>query len=173
MDFSGDNNNNMFSGNKDSYQGNGGSSMPSMSMKWHNFLIYFALWASCVLYAYNGIMALTGGHYGNSGEAQLVYLVFSGLKTLDVIVGLLYIGIGVFALYTRFSLAGFKRVGPGNLLKLYAAGCVVSVVYAIAVQSITDISIFDSSNVSSIVIAVAMIFANKQYYAKRSHMFVN
>ena len=147
-----------------------------MPMKWHNFLIYFSLWVSAVMNVRNGFMMFTGAHYGGENEARMVYNFFDGLKSVDVIMGLLFIGMAVFAIVTRFSLAKFKEKGPKLLLAVYALNAVLSLGYPLLASAVTGMALselMDSSAVGNIVGAVVMIFINKTYYDKRAHLFVN
>ena len=58
-----------------------------MPMNWHNFLIYFLLWANAVTMIGTGLMLLTGVHY--VGLADLVYDGFEALRSVDMFVALL------------------------------------------------------------------------------------
>ena len=147
---------------------------PELPMNWYKFLIYFGLFASGVLNVINGILMLTGGHY--NGAAEFVYSVFDGLQVLDILVGLMSIGCGAFAIYTRFRLSGFCKNGPAMLTYVYIAGAVVSVVYLFGLMLIMEeaFELVDiSSYIGSLAISVAMIFANKAYFDKRKHLFDN
>ncbi len=64
-------------------------------MKWHNFLVYFSLWAGAVL---NFVM----------GAACL----FEGAP----LYGLVLIGAAAYAIYSRFQLASFKKNAYKHLL---------------------------------------------------------
>ena len=50
----------------------------AMPMNWYKFLIYFALFASCVLNAIYGLGMLTGMVYGDA--SSLVYAFYGSLK---------------------------------------------------------------------------------------------
>lgn len=144
-------------------------------MKWFKFLIYFALFASCVLYVYNGITALTGSHY--DGMKDLVYRYFPGLKTADTLYGILCLALAAFAIYVRFQLAAFKANSPKLLNALYICGILAAVIYVIAVQIGTDGQIPLDDAISNItadaVVAIVMVGVNTVYFKKRQHMFVN
>ncbi|MBR6667159.1 MAG: hypothetical protein IKL25_02165 [Clostridia bacterium] len=144
---------------------------PDMPMKWHKFLIYFSLWAGGILNAVSGFNHLTGNVYGD--EAAMVYNYFESLKGVDMIYGLALIALGVFQIFTRFQLAGFKRNGPSILVISYVAVLAASVLYGVIVGGIIDVSLLDAINPTSIGISIAMIICNKVYYDKRAHMFVN
>lgn len=149
----------------------GGASV--LPMKWYKFLIYFSLFAAAVLNVANGVVLLNGSHY--QGYADLVYAMFEGLKTLDMIVGIASIACGVFAIYVRMRLSGFYANGPQMLTYFYIASLLVNVVYVIGATSVlpASIEINDGSTYISIAVSIAMIIANKAYFDKRKHLFVN
>ena len=147
---------------------------PSYPMKWHKFLIYFALWAGAILNVLSALTYLTGTVYSAQGvEAEQVYRVFGGLKGLDVLYGVLLIGLGVIQIFTRFQLAGFKRNGPSLLLVTYAAGLIVSLLYGVIGAGILGTSITETINPVSIGVTIGMIAANKGYYDKRKELFIH
>ena len=155
---------------------NGGSGIqPDMPMAWYKFLIYFALFAGAVINAISGIMYLTGSIYESTAgvPASLVYVFYGSLKIVDVIYGIAAIGLAVIAVLTRMKLAAYSADGPKLVLALYALGVIVSVVYALLVSMITKQNGFTGSVLISIVVSVIMIFANKAYFDKRAHLFVN
>lgn len=144
------------------------------SMKWHKFLVNFALWASAVLTLLSAFQMLTGSQYGTEDVIRRVYALYEGLKGADMIFGVLQIGLAVFLIYTRFQLAGFREGAPGKLLLSYGASLLVSVGYSLVVSSITHLSVAEvtSGNLAaSIAAGVAMIIVNRNYYQKRAHLF--
>ena len=147
---------------------------PMLEMKWYKFLIYFSLFASAVLNAITGLQMLTGAHYG--GAAEYVYSYFEGLKGLDILVGLLSIGIAALAVYTRIRLAGYFQNGPKMLLYLYASSAIINLVYIIGLNMVIGevAEMIDTITfISSTVVSAIMIFVNKSYFDKRAHLFVN
>ena len=144
------------------------------SMKWHNFLIYFALWAGAVLGAINGFSQITGSVYGD--KTELVYDTFPSLKGFDVLFGVIIIALAVYQIYTRFQLAGYKQDAPKKLTIVYAANFAISVLYLFIVSSATGVPISQLTSESfwgSLAGCVAMIVVNKKYYENRSALFVN
>jgi len=153
-----------------------------MPMKWHKFLIYFSLWASGISNILVGIMYLSGKWYdfvNGEGASSIVYNVIDGLKTVDIMYGMFAIALGVFAIFTRFQLAGFKATAPKMLTALYAGTAVISLIYFLAASSIIEkasggLADFDNSGMlASILGTVVGIVINTIYYKKRQHMFVN
>ena len=70
----------------------------SHPMKWFGFLIYFQLFASAAVNIIGGILNLTGAT-NDLGLLQTPLSVFS-------------IVMGLYAIFIRFSLAGYQRRGP-------------------------------------------------------------
>ena len=146
---------------------------PAKPMKWHNFLIYFSLWAGAVLSVISSITYFTGAHY--QGSASLVYSFYSGLRLIDLLMGLACVGLAVFGILTRFALAGYKAKGPRMLTICYAANAGASIVYLLLVSAVTGMAlseVMDSSTIGSLVGSIAMIFINNSYYGKRADLFV-
>lgn len=149
---------------------------PEQGMKWHKFIVYFAIWASAFISFVNGIRCLTGGHYGEYKE--MVYAFIPGLKAPDILYGLLALGAVAIAIVTGLSLLKFRANGPKllTILYIYSAGSsLLYLVWAGAVLSSkgADVSSVIGSVIGSLVGSVVMIFVNKAYYAKRAHLFVN
>jgi len=145
------------------------------SMKWFKFLIYFALFAGAVINFSNGISMLTGSQY--NGQADLVYATFDGLRTFDMIFGLLAMALAVFGIYTRFQLSGFRKNGPRVLVALYLAVAAYNVLYIIAAHAMLPETLVELTNFSGVygnlASNVVMAFVNNSYLKKRADLFVN
>ncbi|MBR5239177.1 MAG: hypothetical protein IKW04_01200, partial [Clostridia bacterium] len=143
-------------------------------MKWYKFLIYFSLFAAAVLNLSTGIQLLTGAHY--QGDAELVYEVFAGLKSVDMMMGIASIAFAVFALYTRFQLSGFRKNGPAVVVAFYAFSAVLNIAYLIGLNSVIPAEVIGQLNTSSffssIITSAVLVVANKVYFDKRKHLFV-
>ena len=151
-------------------------------MKWYKFLINFALFASAVLGVISAIGMLTGSVYGE--DKEVVYEVFSSIKTVDTIFAIIYIAAAVFYVYTRFALSGYKAIGPVLVMVVYAINGVLSLAYNLTVMSMIDkySKIISTSEyktslitnaVTTVVVSIIMIIANKIYFDKRKALFVN
>ena len=143
-------------------------------MKWHKFLIYFSLWVSALVTLSAAGQFFSGSHY--NGLADAVYAKYgSSLKTLDLLMGMASIFLAVWAIYTRFQLAGYKSVAPAKLMLLYAISLIVSVLYMIFACSISGLSFSAllEDSVGTLIGNGLMMFINKVYYDKRSVLFVN
>ncbi|MBE6571452.1 MAG: zinc ribbon domain-containing protein [Ruminococcaceae bacterium] len=141
-------------------------------MKWFKFLIYFGLFAGAVVNIVQGFLYLTGTIYdmtSGEGMSELVYSVFGGLKAVDIIFGIVLIALGIFGIYTRFRLSGYKSNAPTCVYILYGAVAATGLIYTIVVSSMLGEFIADS--VTSIVVSAIMISLNCIYFGKRKSLF--
>jgi hypothetical protein len=147
----------------------------TMPMGWFKFLIYFSLWAGAVLNLYNGIATATGLAYASAGgDADLVYLYYgNGLKVLDIIIGISFIALAGFQIYTRFRLARFRKDGPTWLYAIYIAALVLSIIHNAGFTMITGFNAFSTDTISNIIGNIVMLVINYFYFKKRRHLFVN
>ncbi len=152
------------------------NSANTMPMKWYKWLIYLILFLSALSNAVSAITVFTGSHYGSQENTAMVYAFFKNLKTIDMLYAIVLIVLAVIAIMTRMKLAGYKADGPKFLLILYAGSLISSVAYLVLVSSVCQLPLeqfIDSSTITSIVTQLAMIFINKTYFDKRSHLFTN
>ena len=142
------------------------------ALKWHKFLIYFALWAGAVLNALTGVRYITGAIY--DGDAAMVYNRFPGLKIPDVAMGVLCVALGAYMLFTRFQLAGYKRGAPNRMVSLYLINAGINLVYLLAASAATGLSVtqlIDNTFWTSVIGSAAFALINKNYYDKRAALF--
>lgn len=152
---------------------------PEMPMKWYKFVIFFQLFAMAVLHFISGLSALIGGHY--QGMADTVYEMLPQMLPVDVIYGLVLIGIAAFALVVRSKLANWKACGPRMYLILLSVNVVASLAYTIIVAAVLSGSELAASYtlndytslISGTVTSVIMIVCNVVYFKKRAHLFEN
>lgn len=150
-----------------------------LPMKWHKFLVYFALWASAAFSVISGILTITGAQY--EGYAELVYAFIPGLRVADLAYGVVQLGIAVLGFIVAYKLLKFKRGAPKLLTIFYVLSVIASVLYVAATliillnygADISDMASTLATTFSSIAISIAMIIANHVYYKKRAHLFVN
>lgn len=149
-----------------------------MPMNWFKFIIYFQLFASCVLNVISGFVVLTGSHYG--GDAEAVYRIFSGLQTADILYGLMLLGIAVFAIVVRTRLAKFSSNGPKMYLGFLGASIVIPIIYLVAANMAISESYWGryveldyTSPSVNIATSVILLCCNVAYFNKRKHLFVN
>ena len=141
-----------------------------MPMKWHKFQIYFELWRKAVISVVSAFSAFTGLQYGEM--ADRVYMVFDGLKAIDVTYGVLQLLCAVVAVVVRFQLAAMRKKGIKGLLAMYVLNVGVELFYAVVVGSmIGAVGEVLGEMVPSFVGAAAGFFINRKYYEYREVMF--
>ena len=140
-------------------------------MIWHVVLQVFLI-IGAVVNLIGGITTMVGGQY--SGLASMVYAFYPGLRVVDILYGLLCIGLAVVGVMTMVYLNKRKLLGPKLLTLLYAGACGVSILYLLLVLIMVGGSGMGSSIASviiSIIVSGVMIVVNKIYYDKRKHLF--
>ena len=155
------------------YTGSQDAPQRSFQLKWHKFLIYFALWAGALINAGNAVMCINGTQYQEQSEQ--IYAMYSGLKTLDLAWGIVLLGICAYMIYVRFQLAGFRIGAPRKLSILYIMNLVCSLAYLLAFSAVTHLSLgaMASKIIPSIFSSILLLFLNQNYYSKRLELFVN
>lgn len=145
-------------------------------MKWFKFIIYFQLFAFAVLTVMDGIRYMNGMIY--EGYAPQVYLMYPGMKTVDMIFGVVCFLLAGYAIYVRQGLANFKAAAVKQYYAFLIAGIAYSLISIVVVSIVTGVSIgsiigTDVGIIANIAIRAIIIFANITYFKKRSHLFVN
>ena len=145
----------------------------SAVQEWFKFLIYFALWSGGILTALYSFAYFTGTVLGIGIDAELVYSYYPLLRVFHIFCGLENIAYGVFAIYTRYRLAQFRRNGPACLYALYIA----QFVFALLVQVVTSLILGEwlegYSFVANFLVFGLILGLNMKYFRKRKHLFVN
>ena len=141
-------------------------------------MVYFLLFAGAVLNLFSGIGQLTGSIYEEvpgDGSIEMVYSAFPALKPIDIIVGLLTIGLAVFAIFVRQALYKFKAIGPKLLIIMYAASCIINAVYCVAVFIVVPEIAQDMMTdfITTIATGIIMVVVNIIYFRTRKELFVN
>lgn len=147
--------------------GGASAAAAGMPMKWHNFLVKFALYLSVVGCAYNAIMALV-----NVTRYALGIGMFYNLCIIVI-----YVALAIMALKARGALAKFKKDGPKLLQKYFVwsllpsvLGFIMPVFYGMPVRGVV-------SNMSTLIISIlstiVIIVLHNTYYKKRASLFVN
>lgn len=143
-------------------------------MSWHNFLIYFLLWANAVTMIGTGLMLFTGVHY--VGLANLIYDHFEDLRSVDIFVAVLCFYLAAYAVITRFSLANRKSGAPSLLMGYYAANAVVALLYLLLTSAMTGMPLGPFATfVIYFIIGDSVVFLliNSVYYSRRAHLFAH
>ncbi len=148
-----------------------------LGMKWYKFTIYFSLFAGALLNFVSGVQYITGIVYmlesNTEVTAEQIYAYYgTALQVVDIVYGILLVGIAVFAIVVRQKLAKFKPDSIKFLCVLYACTAVISLAYAIIASVITSQPVIATSFVTFACNLVVM-FANIKYFKNRSHLFVD
>ena len=146
-----------------------------LPMKWHKFLIYFALWAGAILNGISGIQTLSNALNPNSLMWGL-YGLSTGLRAFYIVSGVFSFGLGVFQICTRMSLARLSRRGPRMAVWNYALSFILnaltillaSVLFGMPINALMDWSMW-----LILIEGALMTWANQVYYRKRAAMFVH
>ena len=140
-------------------------------MKWYKFLIYFALWAGAIVNLIDSLQFFTGSILGD--DVEILYAYYPLLKVLNLAFALILVTYAVFAIYTRYRLAQFRRNGPACLYALYIA----QFVFALLVQVVTSLILGEwlegYSFVANSLVFGLILGLNMKYFRKRKHLFVN
>ena len=148
-----------------------------LPMKWHNFLCYFLLWMGVLLNIIGAYEGLTGKVY-----ESYYYVVFPGLRAITICMGIMSLVFVVCMAYVALGLIRYKKNAPRNLLAMYVAILVFSVLFlgAIGVVVLNSGPIFERLAMSvvppiiGVVIGMVVVYRfNRAYYRKRMHLFVN
>ena len=147
-------------------------------MRWFKFVIWVQLFLSALSYAITGVMMITGSFYvvGGMNFADEVYGTLDGLKAVDVVFGVAFVAIAVFALYVRQRLAGFRKGAPKLYLTLLGVGIAAQFLYAFAVSLVLRTEIADvisTSGLAQIIVSLLLVILNKYYFARRERLFTN
>ena len=142
-----------------------------LPMRWYKFVIWVQLFLNALSGVGSGIMIMTGAHY--QGQATVVYMVYGGLKGLDIVMGIIMFALAGGAIWVRQMLSKFKKMGPTAYVILMALNGIINLLYAIMVSAITRLNTFNATVISSIVASIALCICNYIYFNKRKSMFVN
>ena len=147
----------------------------ALGMRWYKFLIYFLLFADAILNLITGIMRITGNVY--NGGAELVWAYYEGLQAVDIMYSLFAFVFAGLCIYTRFRLSGSHSNAPKCVSSIYVITIIANILYLTALANILPQYVFESINflsfIVNIIVSVIMLLANKTYFKKRSHLFVN
>lgn len=144
-------------------------------MKWHKFLIYFALWAGAVLNLISGVQMFSVG-LNAGGMLWIGYEMSSGLRALYIVSGVLPDRHRrVSDLYAQ-RLARFSRPGPRMVVWLYASLVILNALEILLAWLLFGVPLNYLLTVDIwfyLIEGVLMTWANQVYYRKRAALFVN
>lgn len=139
---------------------------PQPPMKWHNFLIYFSLWAAAILNIGNGVAGLVRLSSVSTEALKQAPWLFAVLVAVCVVP----IGLGALLIVTRFKLAAYKASGPKMLVALCAVLVVLGLI-ALVLGMIAEA--VDLELIGELVWDSTYLVLNYIYYKKRAYLFVN
>ena len=148
-------------------------------LKWHKFLIYFALWLGALGSLLAGASLLFMGLSGSKTEP---FYQLPAIRTLNIVYGVIYIAYAVYEIYTRYQLARFMKGAPKKLLIMYIIYPVLQFTYATLILVVTGLPISlllqnKANFMENLIISVAgtgiLCILHKIYYDKRKVLFVN
>ena len=95
------------------------------------------------------------------GAARNIYFGVSMFMDgfVHILFGIVYMFFGVYCIVTRSALAKFRRSAPLHLTILFTSSLVTNVIF--------------SFNLIIIIPGIVLIVANKVYFLKRDHLFIN
>ena len=144
---------------------------PQRGMKWFKFIIYFQLWAGMLVNLVTAGKYFTGAYY--EGNAEMVYRFFPALQPLDIVMGVVFLALAVYAVVVQRALAKFRAKGPMMYYLMYIVNTAVTVIYLIIGSIIIGQSAFTAEVAGSIIGSIVMLFVNIPYFNNRKHLFVN
>ncbi len=145
-------------------------------MRWYMFLIYFSLYFSAFSAVMSAVMYFVGNYWDYYADmipgVGNIYQQYVSIRYIDILMGIIQIGIGVYSVLVRNSLAGFKKRGPFMLYVLYGVNQLVSTGYTVAVNCIISGSADYAMVVFNVIVTAIIIWINVIYFGKRADMFV-
>lgn len=155
----------------------------ALPMKWYKFLIYFGLIASAILSFISGLDGITGNFFNIYGfSAKEAYAQYDGLKQLMTGIGTVSILYALYQLATWFCLLKKMKIGPRLVVAMYAVNPAISMITEIVAanyiasqtgQTLTQSGLSISGIIIDIAVGIAVAYANKVYFDKRSALFTN
>ena len=140
-------------------------------LKWFKFIIYVQLFLSALGNLVTGIQLVIGLQ---DGDVQgMVYSTYPALKPVDVVMGLLSLGLMVWALVVRQRLAKFRQGAPKLYLLWIGVSMGVALCYLAAASLVLGQLVMTGSIVGGMLGNILLILSNLVYFQKREHLFVN
>lgn len=143
-----------------------------LPLKWYTFNVTFALWLEALFGAWCGITAVLGQQYG--GLTDLYYSFMGETRVLDIVYGLVQIGLAVATVYVRHELAHRRRFAPLHFMALYVLSFALSTVYSIVLASAIGFGLGGLSLIPTVISAALgflFLHLNKKYFDRRAYLF--
>ncbi|MCD8200104.1 MAG: hypothetical protein LUD25_04025 [Coriobacteriaceae bacterium] len=149
-------------------------------MKWYKFLIYFWLPVSIFVGILDGVFLLIGLHWNEGADIlQGVSVSLGAVKTVDVVLGVLYICSGCLAWAARHTLARYRTSAINWLVLFFVCDVVLSIVYTLCLYVATGTFVQFVHTwhfvglLASALVSIIFILINQIYFDKRRDLFVN
>ncbi len=147
------------------------------SMAWYSILVTVYLFMEAFISAVSGIQYISGfiPEVMKNSEGIMYYCQINGtLKYIDVLYGLWYIGMAVFAVFTRTALAKYRKNAPLFVLLFFSVPTVINCLYSIPLMILVNTeSASYFTLVFQVIIQMGFVYANYIYFKKRKTLFVN
>ena len=152
----------------DSQPAQAGEELP---LRWHKFLVCFALWFMALVNMFEALGLLCGRHLtvGDYGP----YIAF---LVLEILAALSLFAIAILRFFACWALGHFSRRGPRLAVGVYAATLILNIIVPIIAQYTTNMPLDDAqaADARMSIIAYALLTAgNYVYYRRRAALFVN
>ena len=138
-----------------------------MPLRWHKFLVCFALWAEAL-----GLMLAALQFLGNSKPMFGISATYTAVSLLAVFFSLGVFGIAILQLFACWALAHFRRNGPKLLLWGNAAAPAWGIAALLAAHLIIGMP-FLPDVLWAVLAQAALTVGNQAYYRRRAALFVN
>lgn len=146
---------------------------PALTMKWHNFLIWFLLWANAALNLVSGLVYLLAPETLYGVDAGRVYSMWPSLRGVDVFFAVISFVMAAYCVVTRFALAQRRYAAPMMLLIMYGVNIGMGIAQPFLQSVCTELSFMDLFSIGNITGPGLTLALTKIYYDKRSHLFLN
>ncbi len=143
----------------------------TLGFKWYNFVVKVQLWLSMLASLAHGANYVQGLQYD---DASLIYKTFPAMKAVDVVYGIIMLGLAAFTVYTRTLLKRFDAKGPKCYIGINIFNAFHPLMYALVCSAATKISISnltDSGTIVRMIAALMLAGFNIYYFNKRKSFF--
>ncbi|MBQ3338257.1 MAG: zinc-ribbon domain-containing protein [Atopobiaceae bacterium] len=139
-----------------------------LKMKWYKALTVALLYLVAAGNLFAGLQNIIGISYGES--SSYLYSMYPGMRVLDIVYGIILIGMAFVALYVRMHLAQFKEDGPRLYLLMLLVNVCITAAFSLLTMVITGY--YELSTVSGALLGGVIVYVlNRTYFGKRQHLF--
>lgn len=164
---------------------------PALPMKWHKFLVSFALWVEILFLIIAAFLTVIITALSTDPDTVAFYSEYPGVKAINLIYGISLLGCAVLGGFALYCLLKMKKGAPRLYIWFLVAAASCSVIYQLLEVIILRLPLFStevsyyvtssggegvqvrfSSPVFAFIIFAVYILLNYIYYRKRKHMFI-